>query len=377
MTPRPTRSPRALGRALRLTAALLALPLLAGCPARPDASSSASAESTAAGEDVLNLYIWSEYMDPALLKEFEARTGTRVEVSLFESTEEMLAKLQHASGTRQYDLVVVANQSVPAMARLELIQPLDPALLPGREHLSERFRRPPYDPEERWSVPYLWGTVGLLYDRAKHPDLDASWATLFDPARQVGPFILIDEARDQLGAALKYLGHSASTTDPAQLKAAGELLLTAKRSERCLGFEGGVGGKNRVAGGLADLAVVWNGDAYRAIEEDREGRLAFVVPREGSIVWCDVLVITREAPNPKAAHAFIEFLLEPEVAARLSTFTRYATPNAAALPLLPAADRENQVIYPPEEVLRSCEQLTDVGADLRLYDEVWTAVKAR
>ncbi|MCA8921322.1 MAG: spermidine/putrescine ABC transporter substrate-binding protein [Planctomycetes bacterium] len=348
---------------------LTALCLL-GCPAP-------SSGSGAGGPEALNLYIWSEYLDPALVEAFTKETGTPVKVSLFESTEEMLAKLQHAAGTSQYDLVVVANQSVPAMVRLELIQPLDPAKLPHRAGLDPSFRNPPYDPEERYSVPYQWGTVGLLYDAQKHPQLEPSWAVLFDPARQVGPFLLIDEARDQLGVALKYLGHSVNSTDPEQLKAAGELLLAAKRSEACLGFEGGVGGKNRVAGGLADLAVVWNGDANRAIEEAPEGKLAFVVPREGSIGWCDVLVLTREAPNPAAAHAFVDFLLRPENAARLAAYTKYATPVGAAREHLPEADRANPVIYPPDAVRATLESLTDVGDSLPLYDEVWTAVKAR
>lgn len=342
---------------------------LLGCPPAPPASGE--------GAQALNLYIWSEYLDPALIEAFTAETGTEVKVSLFESTEEMLAKLQHAAGTSQYDLVVVANQSVPAMVRLDLIQPLDAAALPNRTHLDPAFVKPAYDPEDRYSVPYQWGTVGLLYDRAKHPALEPSWGVLFDPARQVGPFLLIDEARDQLGVALKYLGHSINSTDPAQLKAAGELLLTAKRSDACLGFEGGVGGKNRVAGGTADLAVVWNGDAYRAIEADTQQRLAFLVPQEGSIGWCDVLVVTSQAPNPKAAHAFMDFLLRPEIAARLSTYTKYATPVAAAREHLPAADRENTVIYPPDAVRQTLESLTDLGEHLRLYDEVWTAVKAR
>lgn len=346
-----------------------------GCP--PPADAPAGEGGGQAEAKQVNLYIWSEYMDPALLEQFKAETGNEVQVSLFESTEEMLAKLQHAAGTSQYDLVVASNQSVPALVRLGLIQPLDPALLPHAKGLDPAFRGQPYDPQDRYCVPYQWGTVGLLYDRQKHPDLEPSWGVIFDPARQVGPFLLIDEARDQLGVALKYLGHSVNARDVEQVKAAGELLLAAKQSDKCLGFEGGVGGKNRVAGGLADMAVVWNGDAYRAIQEDTQGRLAFVVPREGSIGWCDVMVLTSQAPHPQAAQALIDFLLRPEIAARLSAFTKYATPVAAAMEHVPQADRENPVIYPPAQVRATLESLTDLGDDLRLYDEVWTAVKAR
>lgn len=360
-----------------LTLSLALTLALAGCPGQPAQPTPGSGGAPGGDAKVLNLYIWSEYIDPKLLEEFTQRTGTKVQVSLFESSEEMLGKLENAAGASQYDLVVAPNQAIPALVRLKLVQPLDIALLPHRDQLAKRFLNPPYDPGACYSVAYQWGTVGLLYDKQKHPDLAPSWSVLLDPAKQVGSFVLIDDARDQLGIALKYLGHSVNTTDPEQLQAAGKLLLAAKASERCIGFEGGVGGKNKVAGGLADLAVVWNGDAGRAIAEDTKGRLGFVVPREGSIWWCDALVVTSGAKNVAGAHALIDFLLEPEVGARLSTFTKYATPNTGALALLPEAERQNPVVYPSAEVEKSLEAMKDVGDGTRLYDEVWTAVKAR
>ena len=356
-------------------ASFLALGLL-GCPSDGPSPSPVTGEGGAPAE--LNLFLYSEYIDPQILADFTKEHGTEVHVSLFESTEEMLAKLQHAAGTTQYDLVVAPNQAIAAMRRLNLIQPLDHAKLPHLGNLAPRFRDPAYDPNSTTSVAYQWGTVGLMHRQGLLPEGERpSWSLLFDPAQHPGTFVLLDEARDQLGVALKFLGHSVNATDPAALKKAGELLLEAKRAQKARGFEGGVGGKNRVAAGSVDMAVVWNGDAVRAMDEVGQDKVSFVIPKEGSIIWTDALVITSGAPNPDGAHALIDYLLRPEVGARLSAFTKYATPNQAALPHLPAADRENSAIYPSEEVLSTLEYLTDVGAHTRLYDEVWTAVKAR
>lgn len=354
----------------RACAGLLALvgpALLVACP-------SSSPGGGASGPPELNLLIYSEYIPDELLQGFQARTGSPVRISLFEGNEEMMQKLQLGGGKSQFDVVVASNQLIQTMAHLSLIQKLDPAQLPNVSHLMPRFRDPKYDPGCAYSVPYQWGTVGLLYD--KKLTVEPSWSALFDPAKQPGSFVLIDEMRDQLGAALISLGHSVNSTDPAQVKAAGERLLAAKQSPKALGFEGGVGGKNQVLGGTADLAVVWNGDAVRAIEESKD-RLAFVIPQEGSIGWVDCMVIPAEAPHAALAHQFIDYILDPEVGAKLSDFTKYATPNQDALDKVRAADRQNPVIYPPAAVQDKLEYLVDLGPDQKLYDEVWTAVKSR
>ena len=325
----------------------------------------------------LNLYIWSEYIDPAIVSDFESQSGQHVNLSLYESSEEMLAKIQYAGGESQYDVVVVANMMIPLMAQLELLQPLDHTQLPNLANLDSAFISPSYDPGNRYSAAYQWGTVGLMYNRGRLPQLDPSWSVLFEPARQVGSFILIDEMRDQLGTALIYLGHSANSVDAEQVKAAGHLVLAAKKSRHARGFAGGVGGKNRVAAGVVDMAVVWNGDALRAIDEAEELDLAYMLPQEGSVLWADVMAIPGKAPNVHGAHQFVNFILDADVGARLSNHNRYATPNRAALPGIHAADRANPVLYPSAEVMRRLQYQQDVGEHARLYDEVWTAVKAR
>jgi spermidine/putrescine transport system substrate-binding protein len=209
-------------------------------------------------------------------------------------------------------------------------------------------------------------------DAVKGP---VSWALVFDEAKQPGPFAFMDEMRSQVGAALKFLGKPMSSHDAGDLKAAGELMLKAKKSPKCLGFLGGVDGKNKVLAGEAAVAVVYNGDAVKAMADNPD--VAFAVPAEGSLLAVDNLLIPAQAPQAEAAHAFIDFILDAKVGAQLSNFNRYATPNKAAMPFITKADAQNPAIYPPDALMSKLGSLQDVGADSRLYDEVWTAVKSR
>ncbi|MCS7218554.1 MAG: spermidine/putrescine ABC transporter substrate-binding protein [Thermus sp.] len=320
----------------------------------------------------LRLFIWSEYIDPALLEAFTKQYGYRVRVDLYESNEEMIAKLQ-AGGVSQYDLIFPSDFYVPSLIQLRLVQPLDQARIPNLKNLDEKFKNPPFDPGNRYSAAYQWGTTGLIYrkDRVAAPP---SWAVLFQEPK--APFVLMDSSREMLGIALRYLGFSVNTKNPKEVQQAGQVLLQAKRSRYFLGFEGGVGGKNRVVAGAAAYAVVYNGDAVRAADEYPD-RVGFAIPKEGATLWVDSMMIPARAPNPEAAHRFINFILEPKVGAQLSNFNRYATPNKAALAYINPTDRKNPAIYPSAEAMKRLEFILDLGKDNRLYDEVWTAVKSR
>lgn len=332
-------------------------------------------DSTGAAGQV-NVYLWSEYIDPAIVKDFERETGLRVRRSEYESTQDMMAKLQQAGGAELYDVVIMADHAVREMAEAGLLRPLELDKIPNRVNVAERFANPPYDPRGRYSLPYQWGTVGIMYRPDKIGRIEPSWAALFDPARVAGPFVLLDDMRDLFAAALKFEGHSVNSTDPGQVRSAAELIARAKAHPKCLGFAGGAEGKNKVVSQDAALAIVYNGDALRGISEAPGA--AFVIPREGSIIWTDAMTIPAKAPNPDGAHRFINYLLDARVGARLSNYTRFASPNAKALPLINEADRNNPAVYPPQEQLGRMEFLEDLGeAVRRLYDPAWTSVKAR
>lgn len=319
----------------------------------------------------LNVFIWSEYMDPEVVSEFEKRFDAKVTLDLFEDAEAMLAKMQ-GGGAGVYDIVVPPDHAVSSLVKLRLLAPLRHERIPNLKNLDPKFRAPPFDPKNEHTVAYQWGTMGLYYRKVPGMPAPDSWGAIFDPKRQPGPMVLIDSMRDAIGAALKFQGQSFNATDLPALKAARGVLLDAKK--RCVAFEASVGGKNRVIGKSAAVAIVYSGEAARGIVEDPE--TAYVIPKEGSEIFLDNLAVPVRAPNRDLAEAFINFLLEPKVGARISNFTQFATPNAAAREFIKPEDRANPAIYPSAEVMAKLELLIDVGTKTRMYDEIWTQVKA-
>ena len=296
-----------------------------------------------------------------------------VRLDTYESQDDMLAKLQ-AGGASAYDVVVASDVVIPAMIQLKLVRPLDQRAIPNGANIDPRFRDPAYDRGNVHSWPYQWGTVGLMY-RTDQVQGEISWGLVFDPARLPGRFVLMDEMRTTLAMAQLYRGKDPNPRDAAEIKAAGMLVLDAKRSEKCLGFDGGVAGMNKVLAGEAAVAMVYNGDAVRNLPSD--GSCGFAVPKEGSGMLVDVMTVSAQAPNPAGAHAFINYILDARVGAQLSNFVRYGTPNAASKPLLTKSDLEHPGIYPPPAVMDQLKYLEDAGPAAPIYDEVWTAVKAQ
>jgi len=320
----------------------------------------------------LNLYIWSEYVDPKIVADFEKEFDCKVTIDLYEDAESMLAKVQ-SGGVSLYDVVVPPDHIVPAMIHLKLLAPLRHENIPNLKNLDEQFANPSYDRGNRYCVAYQWGTVGIFARQPRDKPLPQTWGIFFDPKLQPGPFVLIDSVRDMLGAALKYKGHSLNSTDPQELKEARDLVLEAKK--RSLGFEGSVGAKNRVLARTARAAIVYSGEGVRGASDDAE--TVYFIPKEGSQIWVDNLAVLAKAPHRDLAEKFVNFILDPKVAAQLSNYTQYSSPNKAALPFIRAQDLKNPTIYPPPELRAKLEVLEDLGSKSRLYDEIWTQVKAR
>ena len=320
----------------------------------------------------LNLFIWSEYIDPATIKGFEKSAGAKVNVSLYESNEDALAKLE-AGGTKQYDIVVPSSYIVPVMVKKSLLKPLELAKIPNLKNLGPSFRNPSFDPGNKYSVGYLFSLTGVTYrkDRIKNPE--ASWALFFDAKKQPGPFVMLDDSRSMIGIALKYLGKSYNSTNTDDLKKVIALLQDAKK--RSSGFTGSPEGKNKVLSKQAVMAVTYNTEAIKGAEEDPN--IGFLLPKEGSEIALDNMVIPAGAPNAALAHQFINYVLDAKVAAANATGVRASTPNDAAKALLPKADRDNKAIYPSEASLKTLEYATDLGSALKLYDTAWTKIKAR
>jgi spermidine/putrescine transport system substrate-binding protein len=328
----------------------------------------------AAEKAPVTVFMYSEYIDPKVPEEFEKATGYKLNIEVYEGMDEMQAKLR-AGAVNQYDVVVATDVMVKQLVALKLVQPLDQKLIPNGKNVDPQLASPAYDQGNQYSYPYQWGTIGLLYDTSKVPAGAPTWKWIFDSSAQVGPFVLMDEMRPMLGIALKFQGRSMNSRSPAEVKAAVDLLIATKGSKKCQGFAGAVDGKNKVVAGELVAAVVYNGDAVRALG-DKPG-LAYSVPVEGSNIWVDNMLVTSKAPNLAGAHAFINYALDPKVAAQISNFNRYATPVKPAMEFITPEDKANPAIYPTADTMKTLQGLDDVDKDTRLYNEAWTTVKAQ
>ena len=326
--------------------------------------------ATAAREQ-LNIFIWSEYLPAEVVTDFEKRFDCKVIIDHYESSESMLAKVQ-AGGADLYDIVVPSDETMAVLAGQGLLAPLDHRQLPNLTNLEPRFRDLPYDRGNRFSVAFQWGTFGIFARRSAETKLEESWALFFDPKKQPGPIMLIDSQTDLIRAALKFKGYDFNSTNPKELKAVRDLLIATKK--RSIGFENPVAGRNSVLNKSARAAMVYSGDGARGMVEDPD--TYYFIPREGSLVWVDNLVILARAPHRQLAHRFINYILEPEVGARISNEFQFASPNREARKFIQPAILTNTVIYPPEETLRRLEYAKNLGRDSRLYDQLWTSVKS-
>jgi spermidine/putrescine transport system permease protein len=323
---------------------------------------------TPAADRVLNLYIWSNYIAPETLARFESRHGVKVNVDLYDSNEALLAKLQ--AGNAGYDVVCPSDYSVEVLRAQGLLQTLDRSALPHLGNVDPSFLDRPYDPGNAHSVPYFWGTSGIAYHRRRVAEPPASWGALWDP-RYAGRILMLDDAREAIGAALKWRGHSQNTRDPRLLEAAREDLRRQKplvRAYNSTNFE------DILLSGDVWIAQAWNGQIAKAMAQDPD--IAYVLPKEGSTLFIDNLAIPADARHPELAHAFIDFTLEAETAAEICRTMRYSSPNRTAWPLLPVEVRKNPAIFPPPGAVDHLELIRDLGDATVLYDRLWTEVKA-
>jgi spermidine/putrescine transport system substrate-binding protein len=321
----------------------------------------------AQGDGVVSVYNWDTYIGETTLKDFREATGLDVRYDLFASSDELFAKLRE--GNPGYDVIFPSNDYVERMIAAGMIQPLDHGRIPNAANIDPAFADPPFDPGRAYSMPYFWGTVGIGYRRsAAEP---TSWADMFASDKHAGRISLLDSIVS-IQSALKYLGHSLNTDDPAKIDEAARVLIEAK--PRIKEFAPDTG-QDLLIVGEVDLCLEYNGDILQVTEEDDD--LAYVVPEEGALLWEDTLCIPTDAPNPDGAHRFINFILDGEVHGDIAAFIRYPCPNAAAMEYIPEADRTNPSIYPPREILQRCEVPVYKGEKVeQMYADAMTRVLA-
>ena len=321
-------------------------------------------------EKVLNLFAWADYMPQSVLEQFSKETGIKVVATTFESNEAMYAKLKLLRGTG-YDVVVPSTYYVELLRRDDLLSPLDKSLLGPLDMLDPRVLNPASDPGNVHSIPYMWGVTGLLVNKkAAEPATITSWNDLNRPEFK-GRLLLGDDPRDSFGVALKALGYSVNSTDENEIREAYEWLRKLKPSVRV--FDANAVKQTFISEDVL-AGVSWNGDAFIAMQENPD--LAFIYPKEGTPLWLDSLVIPKGAEHKKNAHAFIKFLLRPDIAARSVEEFNYTTPNLEARKLLPKEQAQSRAVLPTEEDLKNSEFQVDVGKARELYDRYWEKLKA-
>jgi len=315
----------------------------------------------------LNVLIWSNYISPRVVRAFEERTGIKVNIETYDSNEALLAKL-HA-GVVAYDLIVPSDYMVRILIRENLLQPLDLTRLPNLRHLDPSALGLPFDPTNTYSLPYTRGVTGIGYRRDKIAGPIQSWADLWD-ARWRERIVMLDDMREVFGVALKLLGYSLNSTDPQQLRQARDLLVRQKplvRAYDSANFD------QLLLSGEAWIAHAWDGQIIKARRENPN--IEFVIPREGTTLIVDNLCIPRSAERPDLAHEFINFLMDPAVAAENMNEIMYLMPNRSAWPRLRPELQQHPIFSIPPDVLRRSEYLQDLGPTTVLYDRYWTEVK--
>ncbi len=323
-----------------------------------------------AGE-ALRVCNWTNYLPDSVLADFTRDTGIRVDYATYEGNEELLDRMR-APGGSGCDVVVPSSYAVQQLRNDGLLAKLDKGRLGNLKNLDPDLMGKPFDPGNDYSIPYLWGGTGILVDTSRaDPRLATSWADLWRPQFK-GLLLLPDDPREVFGIALRTLGRSVNEKDPAVLGQAAGKLAALMPGVRAVDS---ANPKALVLSGQAAVAAMWNGEAYQAQLENP--LLEFVWPKEGGIMWMDCLAVPKAAARPGEAHVFMDYLLRPEVAARISLELGYATPSRAAFVRLPQALQYNWVAYPPRDVVRRSEFQEFVGPAAALYEKHWSDLRQR
>ena len=358
---------------------------LAGC-GKKEQSPADAAQSPAAApaeEQVVNVYNWSDYIDPAMLEAFTAETGIKVNYDVFDNNEVLQTKL--LAGNTGYDVVVPSASFLELQIKAGVFRKLDRTKLPNWQYLDadilERVGR--HDPGNQYAVNFMWGTDAIGYNVSKVMAIDPkapvnSWKLLFDPAeakkfKDCGISIL-DAPDETVGVVLAYLGKDPSSENLDDLKAVEEVLMKIRPYVRTINSSEYING---LATGEICIAMGWSGDILQAKTRAAEGEqsvdIAMAVPSDGTIIWFDMFAIPADAPHPNNAHAFINFMNKPEVAAANSNYISYASGNAGAMPLLDPAVRDDPSVYPPPETMAKLfPNLAHTQEFTRELNRTWT-----
>ncbi len=338
----------------------LSLGVLAGCSSSDDGAG-------AAGE--VRVYNWGDYIAPEVVEMFEEETGISVVYDTFDTNEAMYLKLNSTSGYT-YDVAIPSDYMIYKMIEEDMLAPLNFDNMPNAAGVDPKFNNPAYDPDNMYSVPYIWGTVCLAYAPELVTDPVDSWSILWDD-KYAGQVFMMDSERDTIGVALKMLGYSLNTTDEAELNEARDALIEQKPNvlawtnddikDKLIGREGAIG-------------VIWTSDIGLIREQDET--IQYAMPKEGSNVWYDAAVILKDAENKENGEKFIDFLCRPDIAALNADYMGAASPITAVVAEQDPLITEDPIVNPTAEDLENLEVFYAMGDVAEKYEEIWSDVRA-
>ncbi|MFN0316157.1 MAG: PotD/PotF family extracellular solute-binding protein [Burkholderiales bacterium] len=336
-----------------------------------------------AKDDVLHLYNWNQYIDPQTVARFEKACGCKVKQSYFSDNEELVAKL--AAGAKGYDILVPTSNYIQGMAKSQQIQPLDKAKITNLKSIAPAYLNTPFDPENKFSVPYAYSITMLGYNEQKMKELGItvdSWAAIFDPKileKIKKKVTVLDSQNELMAAALRYLGYSVNERDPKKWDEAKAVILKAKPYWSAFKATGYI---EDLAAGRSWLVHGYSTDIYQADlgaqQAKQKFRIRHALPKEGAVLALDAMVITKTAPRPDIAHQFINFLLEGQNSAGLTNMMGAGNPNTQAQAFIKPEIKEMTAIFPDAETAKRLEMLTDMtSAQRRTLNRLWTQIKAK
>ncbi|MDR1599899.1 MAG: spermidine/putrescine ABC transporter substrate-binding protein [Oscillospiraceae bacterium] len=328
-----------------------------------------AASAALAGGEV-NVYNWEDYISEDALALFEEETGITVNYMRFTTNEDMLVQVR--ADPTNYDVIFPSDYIIERLVSEDLLEELNWENIPNMSYTLDWLRNPSYDPEGRFSAPYMWGTVGILYNTTMVSEPIDSWAAMWD-AQYKNNVFMMDSIRDTIGVTLKMLGYSMNERGQEALDAVKDKLIEQKRTGIVKAYQVDET-KDKMIAGEAAMGVVWSGDAAYAMGYNED--LAYVVPKEGSNVWVDGMCVPKGARNKGNAEAFIDFMCRPDVALMNFEEIWYCTPNAGAIALLDEETLGDETVFPPQDVVDRCEFFQDIASDITRFNRIWLAVKS-
>ncbi len=325
--------------------------------------------STDKNVETLNIYNWGDYINPDVITQFTKETGIKVNSDYFDSNEIMYAKISMTGAS--YDLLFPSDYMITKLINENMLQEINFNNIPNFKYIRKSLQTSTFDSNDKYHVPYMWGTLGILYNKTMVKTPVDSWDILWD-TNYKNQIIMYESERDSMAAALKKLGYSLNTTNPKEIDEAKNLLIEQKPLVQAyLGDPM----KDKMIGNDAALALIYSGDALYCIQSNPN--LDYAIPKEGSNAWVDGIVIPKNAKNKAAAEKFINFLCRPDIAALNSQYIGYATAVEAALKDIDPSLSKNPIFWPSDDILKKQEYFIDVGKDMQLYSDAWTEVLSK